>query len=132
MIASVYIKNGNIHLYNEGNSLSSIGGLAYELGKPLLDFICYESERFEEAFTFFAEAFGNEYAHMGAREPEFIASLKESVTEAQKQEIYVFFYYRMFFDFIYAFIDSPRKAIEELARHFPCAEEKLRWAMDFE
>ena len=131
MIASVYIKNGNIHLYNEGNSLSSIGGLAYELGKPLLDFVCYEPERFEEAFTFFAEAFENEYDHIGAREPEFIASLKESVTEAQKREIYVYFYHRLFFDFIYNFIDSPRKAIEELSKHFPAAEEKLRWAMDF-
>jgi len=132
MVANVYIKNGNIHLYNEGENLSSIGGVEYELGKPLLDFVCYEPERFEEAFAFFAESFENEYAHMGAKEPEFIASLKESVTEAQKREIYVFFYYRMFFDFIYSFIDSPRKAIEELAKHFPDAEERFRWTKNFE
>ena len=48
MIASVYIKDGNIHLYNEyseNRNLSNIGGLAYELGRPLLDFVCYESDK---------------------------------------------------------------------------------------
>lgn len=42
MIASVYIKGGNIHIYNE-NSYSNLGGLVYELGRPLLDFVCYTS-----------------------------------------------------------------------------------------
>jgi hypothetical protein len=51
MIASVYIKDGSIHIYNEKSSLSGIGGIAYELGRPLLDVVCYEPERFEEAFS---------------------------------------------------------------------------------
>ena len=39
MIASVYMKGENIHFYNEKDSFSNIGGLVYELGKPLLNFI---------------------------------------------------------------------------------------------
>ncbi len=39
MLASVYIKDGNIHFYNENNAFSNIGGIAYELGRPLLDFV---------------------------------------------------------------------------------------------
>ena len=132
MIASVYIKNGNIHLYSEGSSMSPGVGVAYELGKPLLDFVCYEPQRFIEAFTLFAEAFENEYAHMGAREPEFRSALKGSMAEAQEREIYVSFYYRVFYDFIYAFIDSPRTAVELLTEKFPGAQEKLRWAGGFE
>ena len=75
MIASVYIKDGNIHFYNEKSGLSGIGGIAYEMGRPLLDFVCYEPERFGESFSVIASAFDNEFAHVGAREPEFIAEL---------------------------------------------------------
>ena len=132
MVASVYIKGGNIHLYNEGAGLYGIGGLAYELGRPLLDFVCYEPERFDDAFNIFASAFDNEYAHEGAKDPAFISQLKQQMVEAQQKEIYVFFYYRMFMDFIYDFIDSPREAVMRLAEKLPAAEDKLRWAMDFE
>ena len=76
MIASVYIKGDNIHLYNESDSFSQIGGIAYELGRPLLDFVCYEPDRFDEAFGMIAEAYDNEYAHMGVRESAFISEDK--------------------------------------------------------
>ena len=132
MIASVYIKGGNIHLYNEGGSLSKIGGLAYELGKPLLNFICYEQERFYEAFTAIASAFDNEYAHIGATEPLFIASMEESMIDLQKSEIYVYFYYQLFMEFVYTFIESPRKAILSLDDKLSGAKDKLNWAIDFE
>ena len=84
MLASVYIKDGNIHFYNEKDALSGIGGIAYELGRPLLDFVCYEPERFEEGFGAIAAAFGDEFAHVGAKDPAFIDALKESMTELQK------------------------------------------------
>ena len=132
MIASVYIKDGNIHLHNEGDSLSKIGGLAYELGKPLLNFICYEPERFDDAFSIIASAFDNEYAHIGAKEPEFVASMEDSATAMQQGEIYVYFYYQMLMEFVYMFIESPRQAILALEDKIPGAEEKLRWAIDFE
>ena len=131
MIASVYIKDGNIHLYNEGDSLASTGGLAYELGKPLLNFLCYEQERFDEGFGLIAETFNNEYAHMGAREPEFRVELAQMMGELQQQEQYLFFYSQMLMDFIYAFLDSPQKAVVRLSEIIPNASEKLSWAMDF-
>lgn len=45
MLASAYIKDGNIHLlYNEGDGMFGIGGLAYELaGRYWI--LCYEPER---------------------------------------------------------------------------------------
>ena len=132
MVASVYIKDGNIHLHNEGDSLSKIGGLAYELGKPLLNFICYEPERFDDAFSIIASAFDNEYAHIGAKEPDFIASMEESATAMQQGEIYVYFYYQMLMEFVYTFIESPRQAILALEDKIPGAEGKLQWAVDFE
>jgi len=132
MIASVYIKDGNIHFYNEDTSLSDIGGLAYELGRPLLDFVCYEPERFIDGFSMIAEAFNSEYAHIGAKDEAFISALKEIMSESQQKEIYLFFYQQMLMDFIYKFIDSPREAVEQLAETIPDAEEKLRWAMNFE
>lgn len=132
MTASVYIKDGNIHLYNEGSSLSNIGGIAYDLGRPLLDFVCYEPERFDEGLAMIASAFDNEFAYMGAREPEFIAGLKELMGELQQEEVYLFFYEQMLMDFIYTFIDSPRKAVELLAEKVPGTKERLAWAMDFE
>ncbi len=132
MLASVYIKDGNIHFYNEKGALSGIGGIAYELGRPLLDFVCYEPERFEEGFGAIAAAFGDEFAHVGAKDPAFIDALKESMTELQKNEIYVYFYGQALYDFIYAFIESPRSAVEQLAKLMPGAAEKLAWVMDFE
>lgn len=131
MIASVYIKDGNIHLYNEKSSFSNIGGIAYELGKPLLDFICYEPERFDESFSLIVESFDNEYAHIGAKEPEFVSGLRQMMSELQKGEIYVFLYGQIFMDFIYAFIDSPQMAVKQLDEKIPGAQDKLRWAWDF-
>ena len=63
MIASVYIKDGNIVFYNEDRKFTDIGGFIYELGRPFLDFICYEPDRFDESFAFFADAYNNEQAH---------------------------------------------------------------------
>jgi len=131
MIASVYIKNGNIHFYNE-NSLSNIGGIEYALGRPLLDFVCYEPERFDDAFSIIASVYDNEYAYLAATEEPYISTLKESMTEFQTKETYIFFYAQMLMEFIFAFIDSPRQAIMLLEDKLPGAEEKLRWTMDFE
>ena len=131
MIANVYIKDGNIFFCNEIASLSNIGGIAYELGKPLLDFVCYEPERFDEGFAIIAESFDNEYAHMGVKEPEFVAALKQLMGELQQKEIYLFFYNQMMMEFIFTFVDSPQEAIRRLAEKIPGAMEKLAWAMDF-
>ena len=38
----------------------------------------------------------------------------------------------MLMDFIYKFIESPHEAVEQLAEMIPDAEEKLRWAKEFE
>ena len=132
MIASVYIKDGNIHIYNEGTSLSGIGGLAYELGRPLLDFVCYEHDRFDESFAMIADAFNNEYAHMAIQEPEFVSELRQLMSETQQREVYVYFYHQMLMDFIYTFIESPRMAIKQLNSVIPGSEEKLRWTVGFE
>ena len=132
MLASAYIKDGNIHLYNEGDGMFGIGGLAYELGRPLLDFVCYEPERFDDSFEMTASAFDNDLAHEGALAPEFIAEVKQQMSEIQQREIYVFFYHQMLINFIYAFIESPRDAIARLVITLPEAEEKLVWAIDFE
>jgi len=132
MIASVYIKDGNIHLYNEKASFSNIGGIAYELGRPLLDFVCYEPERFIDGFNMITEAFNNEYAYQGARDPEYQSGLKQLMGDMQQKEIYLFFYSQMFMDFIFTFIDSPKKAIEQLSEKIPGVREKLSWTIDFE
>jgi len=132
MIASVYIKGGNIRFYNEKGSISNIGGMAYELGRPLLDFVCYEPERFDEGFAMIAEAFDNEYAHIVAKDADFIAELRQMMSDLQKEEIYVFFYSQMLMRFINAFIDSPREAVMQLAEKIPKANDKLGWALGFE
>jgi hypothetical protein len=132
MLASVYIKGDNIHFYNEKKSFSNFGGIEYELGKPLLDFICYEPERFDESFNLIAEAFDNEYAHIGAKDPAFISGLRESMSETQQREVYIYFYAQMLHEFVYDFIESPRQAIERLEAKIPGAADKLAWAMDFE
>ena len=132
MIASAYIKGGNIHLYNEQKSFSNIGGLAYELGKPLLNFLCYEQEQFDDGFNIIASVFDDEYAHVGAKEPEFVVGLNEVITGQQQQgEVYLFFYNQILMDFIYTFIDSPQTAIEQLAKKIPEAKNMLGWAKDF-
>ena len=132
MIASVYIKNGNIHFYNENRRFTDIGGIAYELGRPLLDFICYEHDRFDEAFTLYAEAFENEFAYTAVREPEFISSVKESARNMQQREVYIYFYHQMLMEFIYDFVDSPRTAIERLEKLLSGAYDRLSWTVDFE
>jgi len=132
MTACVYIKDGNIHLYSESNDFSNTGGIAYELGRPLLDFVCYEPERFDEGFSVIAEAFDNEFAHVGAKAPEFISGLQQVMTELQQKEIYLFFYPQMLMDFIYGFIDSPWDAVLRLSETIPTAVNKLQWVMDFE
>lgn len=132
MFASVYMKDGNIHIHNEKGSFSNIGGLAYELGRPLLDFVCYEPERFDDGFSIIAEAFDNEYAHIGAKAPDFIATLKEEMSAMQQREIYVYFYHQMLMEFIYTFINSPRQAITQLEGKITGAKEKLSWTIDFE
>jgi len=131
LIASVYIKNGNIHFYNEKDGLSNLGGIAYELGRPLLNFVCYEPERFDEGYALVAEAFDHEFAYLSVRKTEFIAGLKERANEFQQQETYLSFYDQTFMQFICAFTQSPREAVQQLAELFPGAEEKLGWTMDF-
>ena len=93
--------------------------------------MCYEPERFVDGFSIIAEAFNNEYAHIGAKDEAFVSALKEIMSEAQQKEIYLFFYQQLLMDFIYKFIDSPREAVEQLAKMIPDAEEKLSWAMKF-
>jgi len=132
MIASAYIKDGNIHLYNERGSFSNLGGLAYELGKPLLNFLCYEQAQSDDGFSVIASVFDDEYAHVGAREPEFIAGLNEVMADQQQQgEVYLFFYSQILIDFVYTFIDSPQEAIEQLVEKIPSAKGKLEWVKDF-
>jgi len=131
MIASVYVKDGNIHFYNEKSSLSDIGGIAYELGKPLLDFVCYEPEQFEDGFSTITDVFDNDISHLRVKEPEFQVGLKQIMGELQQREIYVFFYGQMLMDFIFAFVDSPTKAIMRLEEKIPGAADELAWAMDF-
>ena len=132
MLASVYIKDGNIHFYNEKSSLSNIGGFAYELGRPLLEFVCYEPERFDEGFAMMAEAFDNEFAYVAAKDPEYISELRKMMSEAQHKEIYLYFYQQMFFDFVLTFIDSPRKAIKKLYDQTSVTEDVLSWAWNLE
>ena len=122
MIASVYIQDGNIHFYNEENSLSGIGGIAYELGRPLLDFVCYEPERFVDGFSTIASAFEVSGANLGAREPEFLQGLEETMTDLQKHEIYMFFYAQSLIEAIYSG-ESPQEVVARLYDDFTRARE---------
>ena len=132
MIASVYIKDGNLHLYNENGSFSGIGGLVYELGKPLLNFICYEQEQFDDALAIIASAFDNDFAHLGAKSPEFKETLKEVTSDQQQRgDIYLYFYCQILMDFVFAFIDSPQTAIEQLGDKIPNAKDRLNWAWEY-
>jgi hypothetical protein len=117
MIASAYIKDGNIHFYNENNEFTSIGGFAYELGRPLLSFLCYEQERFDEGFGTIAEVFEIPGADVGMHSPEFQSALKEQMTDMQTQEPYVFFYYQALIKSIYNG-HPPRKALADLSEDF--------------
>jgi len=132
MIASVYIKDGNIHFYNEPGSFSNIGGIAYELGKPLLYFLWYDPEQFLDSFSITVEAYDNDFAHIGAKEPDYIAGLKELLTDMQSREVYLYFYAQMLTEFIYDFIESPRKAVTKLDKHISGAADKLAWTVGFE
>ena len=102
MIASVYIKEGNIHFYNEEDSLSGIGGIAYELGRPLLNFVCYEPERFHEGMSTIASVFEIPGALYGAFQQEFLTVLEEQMSDLQLHEIYVYFYTRQLINDIYS------------------------------
>jgi hypothetical protein len=129
MIASAYIKDGNIHLYNEERRFSTIGGLAYELGKPLLDFVWYEPERFIDSFNIIAESYNNELAHVVVKEPAYIEGLKKEMDFFQSKEIYVFFYHQLLMNFIYTFIDSPDEAVKRLSENIYGADEKISFSL---
>ena len=124
-IASVYIKDGNIHLHNEGKSYSNHGGIAYELGRPLLDFVCYDPKQFDDAFLEMAEAFNHELAHESVKAQAFKKEMAEMMGAFQTREIYLFFYNHMFMDFIYTFVESPRQAVEQLAEKIPNSREDI-------
>ena len=79
-----------------------------------------------------AEAFDNEFAHVGAKDPEFVLGLKQVMTELQQKEIYLFFYPQMLMDFIYGFIDSPWDAVLQLSEAISTTVNKFLWVMDFE
>jgi hypothetical protein len=117
MIASVYIKDGNIYFYNEDNNLTNIGGIAYELGKPLLNFLCYESDRFDDAISDFASAFEVRGAEIGRYDPEFIAYIREMMTGLLTDETYVYFFIN---ELIHAVYDGqpPRETANRLSRDF--------------
>jgi len=132
MIASVYIKDNHIHIYNKQDSFSDIGGLVYELGRPLLNFVCYEQNHFDDDFSIMTEAFDNELAHWAAKAPNFIAGIKQLMSEFQQEEVYLYFYRQMLMEFIFVFIESPKQAIMQLEEKISGAREKLSWAMDFE
>lgn len=132
MIASVCIKDGKMHIYNEKRSFSDIGGIVFELGFPLLNFVCYEPEQFDDAFSMIAAVYDSDLAYSVLKDPEYIATLRELATELQKAEVYVNFYNQMLYEFILAFVDSPRKAIKQISEILPDAEDKLRWTIDFE
>lgn len=117
MIASVYIKDGNIHFYNEPGSLSGIGGIAYELGKPLLNFVCYEQERFDDSLGSITEAFEVPGAEFAMHMPEFKDELKAMLTNMQKHEQYVFLYCRALITAIYNG-HPPRTVLAELSEDF--------------
>jgi hypothetical protein len=117
MIASVYIKDGNIVLYNDDKDFSALGGISCPLGKPLLAFLCYEKERFDEAFSGIASAFEVPGAEVGMHDAEFKAALRESLTEMQLHEPYVYFYNRALIKSVYAG-RPPREVFGALSDDF--------------
>lgn len=94
--------------------------------------MCYEHDRFDEGFAFFAETFDNELAYLSVEDPMFQDELQKTLTEMQKQELYVYFYSQMLMEFISTFIESPREAIDKLDKKYPGSAEKLAWTIDFQ
>ena len=95
MIASAYIKDGNICIYNERRFSSfsdNVGGITYELGRPLLDFVCYEKERLEKGFTKIVEKYEALDYHEEMFKSDFMESITEMMTDLQKKDIYTYFY----------------------------------------
>ena len=117
MIASVYIKDGNINFYNETDNLSGIGGLAYELGRPLLNFVCYEPERFDDGFATIASAFEIPGAEYGAYAPEFLDAMEEIMSDFQQREIYVYSYAQELIRNIYSG-EPPQETVRNLSKDF--------------
>jgi hypothetical protein len=131
MIASAYIKDGNMCLYSEDRRYTDLGGadtaarpategcerVAYTLGKPLLSFICYEPERFDDAFNSFTEAFEIPGAVHSRHREALLAALKPMLTEMQIHEPYIFFYERALMNAVYNG-QPPRKALNELTEDF--------------
>jgi hypothetical protein len=54
------------------------------------------------------------------------------MADMQSREIYLYFYSQMLHEFVYDFIESPRKAIERLEEVIPGATDKLAWIVGFE
>jgi hypothetical protein len=117
MTASVYIKGDNIHLYNENRLFSDLGGLVYRLGLPLLHFLTYERERFDEAFSGIASAFEAPGSSRALDNPEFLGGVKRMMAETQQREIYVYFYNLALYEAIYNG-ESPQDTVTRLADEF--------------
>ena len=98
VIASVCVKDSYLYIYNEPGSISSLGGVVYELGKPLLDFVWYEHDRFIDSFSTIVSGLDHEFAHLAVMEPDFKAILKEEMSKMQQREIYVYFYYCIYYN----------------------------------
>ena len=120
MIASVYIKDGIIHFFNEQKGFSQIEGIAYRLGIPLLNFLCYEQERFDEGFSSMAETFEIPGSQHGKIAPEYLVSMEENMTDLQKHEIYIYFYAQEFMKAMYSTDSplSPQEVVEQLSKDF--------------
>jgi hypothetical protein len=113
----------------ENESFSNYGGLAYELGRPLLDFVCYKPEQFDDSFSIYASAFDNEFAHVVVKDEEFKADLKKLNTDLQYRELYIYFYKHMLLDYIFTFIEEPGKAYERLAARMPKAADVMPYSL---
>jgi len=90
-----------------------------------LSFVWYDPAMPLDVFSTIAEAFDNDYAYSGAQDPVFIASGTESLSETQYREPYIYFYSQILLGFVYAFGESPRRAIKQLEYRIPGAVEKL-------
>jgi hypothetical protein len=117
MIAGVYIKGDNICLYNENRRFSDLGGLVYRLGLPLLNFLTYERERFDEAFSGIASAFEVPGSELALDMPEFLGEVKQMMAETQRREIYVYFYNLVLYEAIYSG-ESPQGTVKKPADEF--------------
>jgi hypothetical protein len=119
LIASVYIKDGNLHLYNEDRKFAKLGGVAYRLGASLLNFVCYEHERFDEAFELIAGAFEVDGAEHGKYAPEFLQTTDENMSKWLMHELYVYFYGLELHKAMYSgFPPPPQEVVKKLATDF--------------